>query len=432
MPWQCEGCATEVPDDTPECPSCQSPKTSWTMVAAHTRTFVVSGKQIVPMRGQGGEPTAAGAETEDLVEAAEVYALTKSRARAIAAAGQRPPTRSVLTARLFPRTDRDWTVGLEVAFDTQEVEERSFPRDAAAGFDGKGHVDALRLLFVYGAEDGQPIAFDGLEVIDVSEETALGHAPRVGLTAWKKPPREVEVLAEPSFWLAARFFDATGHVAVGARTFTVEGREGTTDEHGVARLDGMPLRSLKVVFEDGEALAPPMLGPTMLCNVFLPFVTSSDEDRAPRVEERWSWELSPAPEEQPAQEAPTRLPDWFHWHEEDDAERERPEVRTTELEAGLHSWGVEPADEPTDAGQTGLLLAQLFDAEGESPLAGQGYTIRTASGEERYSGTLDDQGALRHEDVPADDYVIEVAGRQQTSVLLVLDPDHSPLIRYLA
>ena len=59
MPWECAECKTEVPDDGPVCPSCASPKTSWTMVGDKTRTFVVSRKRVELLVAEGDHLTAA-------------------------------------------------------------------------------------------------------------------------------------------------------------------------------------------------------------------------------------------------------------------------------------------------------------------------------------------------------------------------------------
>jgi len=89
-----------------------------------------------------------------------------------------------------------------------------------------------------------------------------------------------------------------------------------------------------------------------------------------------------------------------------------------------------PSDGPAPGVEYGILFMQLFDATGNAPLSGRSYTITGA--EWRIEGTLDDDGMLRHEQVPVGDYVLTLEGMdREIAALLFHASETEPQIRYL-
>lgn len=83
--------------------------------------------------------------------------------------------------------------------------------------------------------------------------------------------------------------------------------------------------------------------------------------------------------------------------------------------------------------ENGILFMELYDEDGVNPLAGKSYRIVGATGGKTFTGTLDDDGRLHHDDVPPDDYVITVDGAGESAAALVLDRrDGNPQVRFLS
>lgn len=81
----------------------------------------------------------------------------------------------------------------------------------------------------------------------------------------------------------------------------------------------------------------------------------------------------------------------------------------------------------------GLLLAQVLSGDGLQVLAGRKYRIRSSGGAIQLSGVLDDDGVLRHEMVPAEDYSLSVSGCSEDARLVVLRlTDTLPIMCLLA
>lgn len=295
MPWQCSKCQTEVTEDDLTCPKCETDKTSWTLIPDKTRTFTVSGRKVTLMRGTQAETLAADDPNQEgaaaLVKVDAIPAVPKAVAAEAAARGHRPASRDLLRVRLHPRKQTDWTVKLAVEFETDEVAEHEFPRQADPDFDPADDVD-VPFLFVFG--EGDEVVFEGIHVVDVGEETDLGHAPTLEVTALRKTLRAVPVEAIGDKFLSAQFFDRAGRAPAANLAFKVGGKQGQTDAQGVAVLDGMPWEDLIVEFDDGWAIVPAVHDAGILCRTLLRFLEPgepADEDSDDPPPPDGVWEL---------------------------------------------------------------------------------------------------------------------------------------------
>lgn len=185
MPWDCKQCNTHIESDSEvACPQCGTRKGLWTLAGGRTRTFRVATKKVELLFGRGREPRAAaqGWPAERLLAAERVVAVQKSVARGWADQGALPPSEQVLVVRCWSG-DPEVEVRVTVEYAAQEVQELSpFTWSAPRQEGGKPCHDA-RYVFVYGPGDAGDLRFEGVQVIDVSEAGALGHAPRVGVAA---------------------------------------------------------------------------------------------------------------------------------------------------------------------------------------------------------------------------------------------------------
>jgi len=102
----------------------------------------------------------------------------------------------------------------------------------------------------------------------------------------------------------------------------------------------------------------------------------------------------------------------------------------------------EQVDETIDFGtgtppenDLGILFMELFDKDGENHLVGKSYKLIPDGDDDHlqtFSGTIGDDGRLRHENVHAADYTLSIDGVAETAVALVLDrTDTQPQIRFL-
>lgn len=79
----------------------------------------------------------------------------------------------------------------------------------------------------------------------------------------------------------------------------------------------------------------------------------------------------------------------------------------------------------------GKVHMELKDAVTHEPVAGRSYQLVGGSGR-ALSGSTDGDGRLLHQDLPAGDYRLELAGVNEQLRALVLDPrDPEPLVRYV-
>ena len=81
----------------------------------------------------------------------------------------------------------------------------------------------------------------------------------------------------------------------------------------------------------------------------------------------------------------------------------------------------------------GKIHMEIYDAEGQNPLAGRHYSIRRAGQDNiLYEGSLDDDGRLRHDGVPPGDYTLSVQDCRAIPAALVLAMnDDEPQVRML-
>jgi outer membrane protein OmpA-like peptidoglycan-associated protein len=187
VPWDCPSCNTHVPSDaTTECPQCGLAKGQWTLAGGRTRTFRVTGaKKFELLFGPGREPCPANAATpaaKDLRAAERVVSVPKEQARAWAKAGKLPPQEQVLIVRCWSG-DPQVEVCVAVEYAAQEAKELPPFTWKAPHKEGDKPCHDARYLFVHGEGDAAGITFTGHQVVDLTEATETGHAPRVGVRA---------------------------------------------------------------------------------------------------------------------------------------------------------------------------------------------------------------------------------------------------------
>lgn len=197
MPWDCKTCGLKQPnDDVVVCENCQTRKMSWTVPANQNRVMVIrgGGRRLKCLLGTTSIPFEAGhSYAKVATETTErIVAVPKERARDYAKAGKLPPPDQVFFVRLSPSKLRDepenLTLTLSPEYELSGIEagKVEIPQSAPPQLTGK-HFD-VRCLFVYG-EGAVDFEFAELHVIDISEGTARGFAPKVGVEALKKKRR---------------------------------------------------------------------------------------------------------------------------------------------------------------------------------------------------------------------------------------------------
>lgn len=177
MPWTCGQCGDEVQrDDAAACPSCQAPKSAWTMFSNTTRRFVLGKTRLEAYRGQRSEPAPAEQAPSELSPegwqpSERAPAVPLAQARAWEEAGERPPEDALIKARVVAKSVRKPSLLLTVNFARAEAREREHVPDPPPE---RAPWEA-HLLCVAGVGEGEaPPTFPGLVVLDVSE--GEGHA----------------------------------------------------------------------------------------------------------------------------------------------------------------------------------------------------------------------------------------------------------------
>lgn len=196
MPWQCSTCGLMVLADTAHaCPSCGGHKTSWTVQAERTRTLVVGKKK--KFECLRGRPLATTSGLEHLGIAwrptRDAAVVAKADARAVASAGRLPAPDEVLCVRLFPEKQKRWDLTLTVNCAGRPAAEVALELEPA-----EAHLDEARsfdvlVVCVHGPEAATDVAFTTpsaplLVVLDVTDDTPLGHAPTLDVAALKAKP----------------------------------------------------------------------------------------------------------------------------------------------------------------------------------------------------------------------------------------------------
>ncbi len=198
MPWSCKGCGGEVPDNRHTCAACGHQKTSWTVVAAVTRTMRVSRRSFTLRRGRSTAPRATvdGSDPETEVTT-QARVLERRYVDALRASGRAPAPADTLYVALAPGGAADLTVRGEVLFAGKPSETFEVPLTAPAGLP-KDAVLLVPLVLVRGAGPALAAdAFPGATVIDVDEpgeDGAAGHAPSLEVQALDRPAQAVELV----------------------------------------------------------------------------------------------------------------------------------------------------------------------------------------------------------------------------------------------
>ena len=197
MPWDCIGCSATCIGDSFPCPECGAIKSSWTMVANQTRAITVTrGRAFRLQRSDApGEPRAQDAGYGDTgrVKAKTAPAISKAQALQLSEQGQLPAPGQIVFARLTPKADQDLALKVYVHYETAEVGELDVPGPESPELDVEGGLE-VPLLCVYGPEPlPEGVAFPGVHVIDVSEESSQGYAPTVGVAALGKKRKDLPI-----------------------------------------------------------------------------------------------------------------------------------------------------------------------------------------------------------------------------------------------
>lgn len=193
MPWTCPACGAEVTlDSVLVCPGCKRSKTSWTLAAERTRTLVIPTKKRLEGRRGRLLATAAASPAPHLATAwpltTEASVLTKDEARALAAARLQPRPEDLLCVRLRPaKTARQWRLRLTTLFEARRAEELTLDYDPAPERLGPDEAFDAHFVCVHGPGDLAGLRFPGVHVLDVTDDTPLGHAPRLEVAAQGKP-----------------------------------------------------------------------------------------------------------------------------------------------------------------------------------------------------------------------------------------------------
>lgn len=188
MPWQCSECGADVATDTQAvCPGCGLPKTSWTVGDATRTLRVPAARRFEVLRGVEPDAVALDAATWTPTEVAR--AVPRARAASLAAAGRLPPPRDVLVVRVLAKGARG-DVKVTVLPEARAASDAVFP--APAG----GEAGDVRLLPVFGDGPGD-LSLPGLALLDVSDATDGGVAPRLEVAAAGKPARAVRLEPAP-------------------------------------------------------------------------------------------------------------------------------------------------------------------------------------------------------------------------------------------
>lgn len=178
MSWDCQPCSVTVEFDNDPCPQCGKDNPAVSLHAGVERALTITRrKKFQVRRGTGREPLSSGGayEPDQTKLATLAIALTKADARALSDAGQLPAPKDVTFLRLWLKK-KEPVAKVTAFFETADPREDEFPQQVE---DPDALTHDAGFLFVYGG--GEAPAFEGLEVVDLSEESDSGCAPEVGL-----------------------------------------------------------------------------------------------------------------------------------------------------------------------------------------------------------------------------------------------------------
>lgn len=194
MAWTCgnPSCGALVAVDTLKvCPACEQEKQAWTLQADQTRTLTVGvpRARLFCLRGEAhpradggvGAPGVAWRATQ------EVTTLPKALALGLASRGLLPDPHDLWQARMLPASaDSTWALTLTIPRQARALEEQVLDFERRPDdLDEDGAFTAC-FLCVHGPEAADAIAFPGIHVLDVTDDTELGHAPRVEVKGFRR------------------------------------------------------------------------------------------------------------------------------------------------------------------------------------------------------------------------------------------------------
>ena len=191
MAWSCTECGFAVKDELGVCPECGYTKTAWTVIAGVTRAFTLSRKRFEVLRGtlqRALAPDDPALGALELVEATHAPVMSKARAQALADQGKVPPPAKVLFVSF--KAKREEEVAVEVLYASRPSEELAlsvpYPEPPP-----EADVLYAKLLCVSGPEELSPGLFEGITLVDVSEEDGASYAPELEVSALRKEPRSL-------------------------------------------------------------------------------------------------------------------------------------------------------------------------------------------------------------------------------------------------
>src|SRR5690606_32867634 len=181
------------------CPSCSAQKDSWTLVAEKTRSFQLSTTKFLVLRAGAAGPLPEGPLDERALglEPAEVVpAVRREVVQRLVERGGRPSAASAFVVRLVPRAKRPGPKGRNVALTALHASREAAELAVGVEWPDPLAADALldvKLLAVFGAGDLPERPWPDVTLVDLGEETELGHAPELEVAALGKRPRKLPV-----------------------------------------------------------------------------------------------------------------------------------------------------------------------------------------------------------------------------------------------
>lgn len=207
MPWECTTCRVALTDDAARCPTCGESKSAWTVNVNRTRTLVITQrKKLECLRGRAsptlqGTPAHVGIAWRPTERAA---VLTKAAARALVAEGRLPDPRDLLCLRLHPEKQRRWDLKLTTNCEGRPAAEVTLEFEADPARLEEARCFDVLVLCVHGADDGPAVELPApILTLDVTDDTPLGHAPTLDVSALRQKPVRVQLGPDPTSPLVA-------------------------------------------------------------------------------------------------------------------------------------------------------------------------------------------------------------------------------------
>lgn len=198
MPWTCKQCQAVVPlDDLSVCPACSASKAVWSMFGDRTRTFVVTSRQKLGVERGEVFPTERGSAPRHRFvswrRSGRAGVLPAVEARALMDAGALPDAHDLFRVRITPpRSLQRWELGVAIKFAASRTRELAYDFEPRRDLLDESGSFSVHFLCVHGP-GADSILFPRVQVLDVTEETALGHAPLLEVTGFRSKPVPVEL-----------------------------------------------------------------------------------------------------------------------------------------------------------------------------------------------------------------------------------------------